>query len=241
VKYYRYRFLSPVLMAALLSIPACKQKVPAVQADHTPYGNHQDTGNIKASGMPTTQTPYKVYQGVQSPIDYKGARVCFVYGIAEHCWNAGDDISEVTAKPIKLASGRRLILVSALSMGGSDGTIDLALLDEQNQQPVNLLPSAEITSANSGQWDDWQIESISPMPIILTANTVWRADGNISNAEDRALAHQYAITVYTYYAAAAQYNQQFDYVTSRKYPGGKDVIALEKITILAKLKSATTQ
>jgi hypothetical protein len=176
--------------------------------------------------MPTTQTPYKVYQGVQSPIDYKGARVCFVYGIAEHCWNAGDDISEVTAKPIKLASGRRLILVSALSMGGSDGTIDLALLDEQNQQPVNLLPSAEI---------------ISPMPIILTANTVWRADGNISNAEDRALAHQYAITVYTYYAAAAQYNQQFDYVTSRKYPGGKDVIALEKITILAKLKSATTQ
>ncbi len=189
--------------------------------------------------MPTTQTPYKVYQGVQSPDDYKGARVCLVYGADEHCWNAGDYISEVTAKPIKLRSGRRLILVSALSMGGSDGTIDLALLDEQNQQPVNLLPSAEITSANSGQWDDWQIESLSPMPIILTTNTIWSIDSNISLAEDRSNPHQFVITAYTYDTASAKYIDQVNYETSRKYSSGVNVIALEKQTILARLKGAS--
>jgi predicted small lipoprotein YifL len=237
---YCYRFLSSVLVAALLSVAACKQKAPAVQPDHTQNGIHQDAGRIQASGRPTTQTPYKVYQGVGDIGEQKGGRVCFVYGKDEHCWNAEDGFSEVKAKPINLSSGRRLILVSALSMGGSDGTIDLALIEEQNRQPVNLLQQVEIASANAGQWDDWLIEDISPMPIILIAEPEWSADSNISNAEERALAHQYGITVYTYYTATAQYGERFSYVTSRKYDRG-DVIALEKTTILAKLKSTTTQ
>jgi hypothetical protein len=193
------------------------------------------------SSLPIDQTPYKVYQGIGDIGEQKGGRVCLDYGKDEHCWNAEDGFSEVRAKPIKLSSGRRLIMVSALSMGGSDGTIDLALLDEQNQQPVNLLPPVDIESANAGDWDTWQIENISPMPIILIADPVWSDNSNISNAEDRALAHQYGITVYTYDAAAARYIQQIDYVTSRKYHDDKDVLASEKPFILSKIKSAANR
>lgn len=213
-----HRLLLPaVLTSTLLSTSVYAQKAPASN---------------------TSPTPYKVYQGSGNIMEEKGARVCFVYGNAEHCWNAGDYISEVTAKPITLLSGHRLILVTALSMGGSDGTIYLALLDEQNQQPVNLLPKAEITSANSGQWDDWEIENLSPMPIILIANNMWDDDIFISAAESRANAHRYGITAYTYDAAAAKYIQRFEYESSKKYPGGVNVIASEKQTILAMLKGA---
>jgi hypothetical protein len=235
---YRLFLPASLLLVAMLPVSACKKEAPATQANPTPSEAHQGTASVAASGGPTTQTPYKVYQGVQSPYDYKGARVCLVYGKEEHCWNAGDYISEVTAKPITLRSGRRLILVTALSMGGSDGTLDLALLDEQSQQPVNLLPSVELASANAGQWDDWLIEEISPMPIILTADPVWSDDITLSNAEARAAAHQFGITTYSYNAAAAHYSPQLAYVTSGKYPGGKDVIALERPAIMAGLKGA---
>jgi len=213
-------------MAIILSLSGCKQKAPVTQAQ-TPH---------KAPAAQAAPAEYKVYQGVQSPIDYdyKGARVCFVYGKEEHCWNAGDGFSEVTAKPIKLRSGRRLILVTALTMGGSDGTIDLVLLDEQNQQPVNLLPEVELDSANAGQWDDLLIEDLSPMPIILSADPVWSAD--ISNAEDRGRAHQFAITAYYYDQATARYTGPVNFMTSRKYSGGEDVLELEKPNIMSMLK-----
>ena len=228
---HRLRMAFPVLIAAFLPLSGCKQRAPVSQAAQTSNDSHR-----APAGPPT----YKVYQGSGNIGEETGGRVCFVYDKDEHCWNAGDGFSEVTAKPIKLSSGSRLIIVSALSMGGSDGTTDLALLREQNQQPVNLLPSAEITSANSGQWDSWQIEKLSPMPIILTANTVWSNDVNVSNANDRARAHQFEITAYTYDATTARYIPKVDYLTSRKYPGGKDVIALEKQTILAGLKGVST-
>jgi hypothetical protein len=186
-RYYRL-FLPAFLLFVILTIPACKQKAPpAIQA------------------IPAHPAPYKVYQGRVDIGEEKGGRVCFIYGKAEHCWNAEDGFSEVKAKPIKLSSGRRLILVSALSMEGSDGTIDLALLDEQNQQPVNLLPKVEITSANSGQWEHWEIENLSPMPVIAIANNLWDDDSNISNAEASANAHRYRIMAYTYDASAAKY------------------------------------
>jgi hypothetical protein len=173
-------------------------------------------------------------------MEEKDARVCSVYGKAEHCWNAGDGISEVTAKPIMLSIGRRLLLVSALSMGGSDGTLCIALLDEQNQQPVNLLPQVEISSANSGEWEYLQIEKLSPMPIIVTADPVWNGV-RTSNVEGRSGAHQYIIRVFMYDASAGRYVQVVDYATSRKQPGGEDIIKSEKPSILTKLKGATAR
>jgi hypothetical protein len=220
---HHHRILFPILIGALLSLSGCKQKARLDTVD-----------------APLHPTPYKVYQGVGDLGEEKGGRVCLLYGKEEHCWNAGDGFSEMTDKSINLRSGRRLILVSAQSKGGSDGVIDLALLDEQNEQPVNLLPSAEISSANSGQWDYWQIENISPMPIILIANTVWSDDTNVSNAEDRKAAHQFKITAYAYDAAASRYIQRFEYESSKKYLG-EDVIALEKQTILKRLNGAETQ
>ena len=115
--------------------------------------------------------------------------------------------------------------------------MDLVLLDEQNQQPVNLLPKVELDSANAGQWDDLLIENLSPMPIIVNANPVW-SDDNISNAEDRRRAHQFAITAYFYDKVTARYTGPINYVTSRKYSNGQDVIALEKPNIMAILKGA---
>jgi hypothetical protein len=214
---YRLLLLTSLIFAFLF-FTACKQKVIATPA------------------IPAHPAPYKVYQGVGDIGEEKGGRVCFVYGKEEHCWNAEDGFSEVKAKSIKLRTGRRLILVNSLSIGGSDGSIDLALLNEQNQQPVNLLPKAEITSANSGQWDDWEIENLSPMPIILIANNMWDDDNFISMAESRANAHRYTITAYTFDVAAAKYIQRFEYESSNKYSGDKDVLALEKPTILARLK-----
>lgn len=193
----------------------------------------------QAPARPAVPAPFKVYQGTGDIGEEKGGRVCFVYGKIENCWSAEDGFSDVRAKPIKLPSGGRLLLVSALSMGGSDGTIDLALLDERDQQPVNILPTAEISSANSGQWDHWQIESLSPMPIILTANVIWNDDSSLSNAEARAAAHQYQITVYTYKAKTLKYTQRLDYTTRRKYPSDKDVIELEKPIIIAMLNGTT--
>ncbi len=217
MRFKHLRFLSSVLIAALLPLYFCAQNKQSSQ---------------------TSPTPYKVYQGTGNIGEEKGGRVCFIYGKEEHCWNVGDYFSEVTAKPVMLPSGRRLILVTALSMGGSDGTIDLALLDEQNQQPVNLLPSVEITSANSGQWDEWQIQSLSPMPIILIANNLWDDDSFISNAESRAKVHHFEITAYFFDAAISKYKQRFEYKSSNKYSSGEDVIALEKQTILAKFRGA---
>jgi len=217
MKYSLFCSFSLFLIAAFLPMPLCAQKAPASN---------------------TSPNPYKVYQGAGNIGEEKGGRVCFAYGKAEHCWNARDGYSDVTAKPIILASGRRLILVTAISMGASDGTMDLVLLDEHNQQPVNLLPPVEITSANSGQWSDWQIENLSPMPIIIIANNLWDDDNFTSNAESRAKAHHFEISGYTYDAATLKYKQRFEYESSNKYPGGKDVIALEKQTILARLKGA---
>jgi hypothetical protein len=222
----QYRqFLLTFLIFAFLPITSCKPK--------TPTSTHTAT-----QALPAHPAPYKVYQGIGDIGEEKGGRVCFVYGKAEHCWNADYGFSEVKAKPIMLPSRSRLILVNALSMGGSDGTIDLALLDEQNQQPVNLLPKSEITSANSGQWDDWEIESVSPLPIIVIANNLWDDDIFISNADSRANAHRYGITVYTYDATSAKYIQRFEYKSNNKYAGDKDVLALEKPIILARLKRA---
>ncbi|MGP8225708.1 MAG: hypothetical protein ACLQGT_06090 [Terracidiphilus sp.] len=213
------RLLSAACIFALLSLSACKQKAPATLA---------------ASAHPA---PYKIYQGVGNIGEEKGGRVCFVYGKAEHCWNAGVEVSEVKAKPIKLPNGGRLLLVTALSMGGSDGTLDLVLLDEQNQQPVNLLPQVQLDSANAGQWEDLLSENLSPMPIIVKADPVW-SDDNISNAEDRGRVHQFTITAYYYDKVTARYTGPVNYVTSRKYSDGEDVIALEKPNIMAMLKGA---
>ena len=225
-------FLLPVLIVALLCLPGCKQKAPSATMAAEMLHNAQPT-----QAAPILPAPYKVYQGVGNIGEEKGGRVCFIYGKDEHCWNAGDGFSEIKAKPIKLPSGGRLLLVTALSMGGSDGTLDLVLLDERNQQPVNLLPQVELDSANAGQWDDLLIENLSSMPIIVNADPVW-SDDNISNAEDRGRAHQFAITAYFYDKATARYSGPIYYVTNRRYSSGEDVIALEKPNLMAMLKGA---
>ncbi|MFZ1084622.1 MAG: hypothetical protein WAN35_06640 [Terracidiphilus sp.] len=213
----RILFLAGI--TTLLFITACRQKAHEIKA------------------ISTHPAPYKVYQGTGEFGEEKGGRVCFIYGNAEHCWNAGDGFNEVKAKPIKLPSGGRLLLVTALSMGGSDGTLDLALLDEQNQQPVNLLPRIELDSANAGQWDDLLIEDFSAMPIIVSADPVW-SDDHITNTEDRGRYHQFALKAYFYDKATGRYTGPIRYLTSRKYSSSKNVIALEKPNILAVLKGA---
>jgi hypothetical protein len=70
------------------------------------------------------------------------------------------------------------------------------------------------------------------MPIIVTSDPVWGDD------ETRADAHQYRIKAYTINAKNSEYIQRFEYESSNKYPGDKDVLALEKPTILARLKGA---
>ena len=207
-------FLPPLFALAQLSALLRAEKAPSTTARPVRYTIHQGVGNL---------------------MEEKGARVCFVHKNGERCWEAGDGISEVTAKPIDLLSGRRLLLVTALSMGGSDGTIFLALLDEQNQRPVNLLPSAEISSANEGQWDCWQLEDVSQMPVILTADPVW------GDEETRASAHLYKIKAYTYDVAISKYIQKLEYKSREKYSGGKDVIAMEKQTVIARLKGSAVE
>ena len=214
MSFHRFRLLFLFLMVTPLPLTSFAQRAAAVNA---------------------ALTPYKVYQGGGNIGEEKGGRVCFVYGLAEHCWNAEDGFSEIEAKPIKLPSGGRLLLVTALSLGGSDGTLDLVLLDEQNQQPMNLLPHVELASANAGLWEYWQMENLSPMPIIVTADPVW-SDDNVSNAEEGSHSHEFAINAYFFDKATVQYIDQVNYVTSRKYSGGNDVILLEKPTIIAKLK-----
>jgi len=206
-----HRLLLPVLTISLLSISACRQKT------------------LTTNASLANPTPFSIYQGTGNIGEERGGRACFVYGKEEHCWNAGDGFSEVKAEPIELPSGGRLVLVSALSMGGSDGTISLALLEERNRQPVNLLPHVEISSSNDGEWDHWQIGDLSPMPVIVTADPVW-GDG-----ETRSSTHQYRIEAYTYEDKSSTYIQRFQYQSSRKYSGGRDVITLEKPTILTRL------
>lgn len=205
------RFLPALLAVAMLVLPVRSQR---------PYAN------------PAEPAPYVVYQGIGDLLEERAARVCFVYGVAENCWNAGGGITEVNAEPITLPSGHRLILVNSLLMEGSGGTVFLSLLDEQNQLPVNLLPRVELTSASKGTWGSWQIEGFSSMPVIATADPVLDED------EGRATAHRYAIRAYTFEEKTARYVQRFAYTSSRKYEGSDDVLAMERQAATAMLPDA---
>ena len=66
------RFLPALLAVAMLVLPVRSQR---------PYAN------------PAEPAPYVVYQGIGDLLEERAARVCFVYGVAENCWNAGGGIT----------------------------------------------------------------------------------------------------------------------------------------------------
>jgi hypothetical protein len=156
-------------------------------------------------------------------IPLKAARICFskTKCFAPPTQNPPFGLNP-KAKEIKTSSGKRLVLFTAQSWGGGSGSLSyIALLDPSARELSNLLPDVKIT--NQSDLNLWSLRSISPMPLVATADFLWE------EGETHFSAHKYFVRVFLYNANENRYGLADSFTTSKKYAGLDDV---DKITVL---------
>jgi hypothetical protein len=183
-------------------------------------------GKAQQTAAVVLQFPaYKVYPG---KVDLDGlptgaARLC-LNAQPKHCYslpNGRKDVQsgiefkfglEPKTERASVQGGGSLILFSSTFSGGGSGTLDeLALLRcERDGTMRNLLPVVQLTE--QGDRAIWQLASVSPMPVLVTADYVW-GDG-----ESHFVQHIFEIRAYLYDLASQSYVEKMRYRTSRRYP-----------------------
>jgi len=183
---------------------------------------------LAQSQMPTTfwDFPrYRVYPGAldedNQPIS--GARLCATEG-KPRCFTLahagiGSDKDNwmyyglrAKTQRLKLDGGGSLVLFNA-NCGGGSGSSDryVLLRSEPDQSFKNLLP--EIVVTNQADVAAWNLPTVSPMPVFLTADYLWGAmEGHYSS-------HFFEVRIYVYDPAMERYKLRHKYYTRHRYPG----------------------
>lgn len=168
------------------------------------------------------------------------ARICPGASGAEHCYSppSGRYVFglDPRARVVGKIGGRDLVLFTATFSGGGSGTLtNLALLEEQSCDFVNLLPTVQLT--NQSEYKLWNLPDVSSAPALVTADFVW----DLKAGETHFAAHRYTVNMYVFDAKLGRYMQRVGYLTASKYPGLDEtdtihVLGAERPTILDRLK-----
>jgi hypothetical protein len=191
---------------------------------------------------------YRIYPGVldedNQPVS--GARLCTTDAKSlcfslPHSGTGSDKDSwlyyglRAKSQRIKLNGGGSVVLFNANSGGGSGSSDRYVLLrSEPNQSFKNLLP--EITVTNQADVAAWDMPSVSPMPVFLTADYLWGA------MEAHYSSHFFEVRMYVYDQVSDRYKLRHKYQTAHKYPGidnweqAPEVLEKEKGKIMEILK-----
>jgi hypothetical protein len=193
--------------------------------------------------------PYRIYPGVldedNQPVS--GARLCATevkspcFTLA-HSGSGTDKDSWIyyglraKSQRFKLNGGGSVVLFNANSGGGSGSSDKYVLLrSEPDRHFKNLLP--EIIVTNQADVAAWDLPSVSPMPVFLTADYLWGA------MEAHYSSHFFEVRVYVYDPVTDRYKLRHKYQTAHKYPGidnwdqAPEVLEKEKNRIIEMLKS----
>ncbi|MGO9337159.1 MAG: hypothetical protein ACLPY1_06595 [Terracidiphilus sp.] len=180
-------------------------------------------GKLDADGLPTSS-----------------ARICPGTSGTEHCYSPPSDKYafglEPRARTVGKLDGHDLILFTATFSGGGSGTLtNVALLEEQSCDFVNLLPIVQLT--NQSEFRLWNLPDISNAPALATADSAW----DLKAGETHFAPHRYTVNMYVFDVKLGRYMQRVGYVTASKYPGLDEndsihVLDVERPTILARLR-----
>jgi len=168
---------------------------------------------------------YKVYPGIldEDNAPVSGARLCATEG-KPRCFTLAysglksdqDDRSyfglRAKSQRIKLNGGGSIVLFNANCGGGSGSSDRYVLLRSQpDGQFKNLLP--EIVVTNQADVAAWDLPTVSPMPVFLTAEYIW------GGMEAHYSSHFFEVRIYVYDGVADRYKLRRKYQTAHKYPG----------------------
>ncbi len=163
---------------------------------------------------------YKVYQGVLDEDNFpiSAARLCATEG-RPRCFTLAHSGAEpdkfglrAQSHRLKLDGGGSIVLFNA-NCGGGSGSADryVLLRSEPDGHFKNLLP--EITVSNQADVATWNLPTVSPLPVFVTADYLW------GEMEAHYSSHFFEIRMYVYDGAADRYKLRHKYRTSHKYPG----------------------
>jgi hypothetical protein len=181
--------------------------------------------------------PYFAATGAQLCLA-DGLKTCFALSPQKAKFNGEEMATQFGLMPegqrISIRAGGSLVLFFADSGGGSDSGVKFALLRYRRDQPLyDLLPEIELS--NQSDHALWDIPSLSPMPLLVTADFLWEGpEGHYGR-------HFYEIHTYRYNANIDKYEQILKYQTKRKYRGFDNfddpfpLLKYEKSSILRKL------
>lgn len=179
-------------------------------------------GKLDSNGLPATP-----------------ARICPGTTGTEHCYAPPSDKyafgQDPKARTVGKIDGHDLVLFTAAFSGGGSGILtNLALLEQQSCDFVNLLPAVQLT--NQSEYKLWSLPEISKAPALVTADFVWDP-----GAEETHFApHRYTVNMYIFDVKLGRYMQRVGYVTAKKYSGLDDkdavrVLDAERPSVLARL------
>jgi hypothetical protein len=165
------------------------------------------------------------------------ATVCLERPPQKQCYSAPKDFernAQVTV--VQLQKDLSALLFSVESGGVTGFGIHFALLRPGAGKDLeNLFPESQTTVSDQSQHAFWSDPTISDTPIFLTADYAW------GPGESHFDPHRYMISSYlfkrTFPHDPGSYYLEDRYMTVRKYDYEKDdILAAEKIAILARLK-----
>jgi hypothetical protein len=216
----RITVMSAFCFALMLSVAGVAQQTPTVVPEFPPYKVYP--GTVDADGSPTG--------AARLCLDTQRAR-CYALPGKQSDMQFG---LEPKVERISVQRGGPLILFSATFSGGGSGTLDeLALLRyEQDGTLRNLLPVVQLTE--QGDRAIWQLPSVSPIPVLVTADYVW-GKGQTHFAQ-----HLFEVRAYQYDSASQIYAEKIRYRTNRRYPSLDEadhvnVLVPERAEILRRL------
>jgi hypothetical protein len=168
------------------------------------------------------------------------ARICLGPAGTEHCYAPPSEKYafglEPKARVVAKLDGKNLILFTATFSGGGSGTLtNVALLEEQSCDFVNLLPTVQLT--NQSEYKLWDLSQSSKLPALVTADFVW----DFKAGETHFAPHRYTINMYVFDPKLGRYQQRIQYVTAKKYSGLDEsdsvrVLDAERTAILARFR-----
>ncbi|OYW13116.1 MAG: hypothetical protein B7X34_00855, partial [Acidobacteriia bacterium 12-62-4] len=138
---------------------------------------------------------------------------------------------------VELGKGQRAILFAVSEAAMTQSIDHLAILRPDAGAQLKNLLDADVSVTMFGQYELWSEPRLSPAPILVTADYIWRS------GEERGSAHRFLISVYTLRDGDpidGHYELEDRYMTARHYNRSDrtfNLLAAEKTEILARLKN----
>lgn len=139
------------------------------------------------------EDPYSTTTGAQLCLA-DGLKTCFSLSPQKETVNGEEMTTQFGLMPegqrVSIHGGGSLVLFSADSGGGSGSTDRFALLRYRRNYPLyDLLPEIELS--NQSDHALWDVPSVSPMPLLATADFLWEGGAHYGS-------HYYEIRAYRY-------------------------------------------